>query len=222
MSNAASDATAGARVTEQLPRGRHGFTRAEVSEHQRLRILIGVVEAMRAQGYANTPVADILERAGVSRETFYQQFSGKLDCFLAAFDLVADALIARLQAALDEPGEPLELLELALTVYLDSLAEQPGYARLFLVEVYAAGPEAVARRAAVQERIVDGLADLLGARTKSGRFACQMLVAAVSTMVTAPLVADDVESLRALRRPLLRHARRLHAAGAFDGRARTR
>jgi hypothetical protein len=70
---------------------------------------------------------------------------------------------------------------------------------VFLVEVYAAGPEAIARRATLQDRIVDRMADLLGASTRDDRFACQVLVAAVSFMVTGPVVAQDAKALRGLR-----------------------
>jgi len=54
----------------------------------------GLADAMAEKGYIGTPVADIIKRAGVSRETFYQQFDSKLDCFLAAFDVAEQWLIA--------------------------------------------------------------------------------------------------------------------------------
>ena len=106
-------------------------------------MLLGVAEAMTEKGYVGTSVADVLQRAGVSRETFYQQFSSKLDCFLAAFDAAAEILLDRLLGGARRPtGTALERFDGALTAYLDTLATVPAYARLFLVEVYAAGPEA--------------------------------------------------------------------------------
>ena len=77
------------------------------------------------------------------------------------------------------------------------------HARVFLVEVYAAGPEAIDRRAAMQQRIVDVVARLLGTTGRRGRFACTVLVAAVGALVTKPLVDDDVDTLRALRDPVV-------------------
>ena len=175
-----------------------------------------MAESMRSAGYVGTPVAEIIRRAGVSRETFYQLFSDKLDSFLAAFDVIGDVLLSRLALALDGPGDAMERLQRGIETYLDALAAEPGYARLFLVEVHAAGPEAMARRAVIQQGIADAVADLLGARTHEGRFACQVLVAAVASMVTVPLVAGDLDALRALGPPILEHARQLHAAGLFD------
>jgi AcrR family transcriptional regulator len=200
----------------QLPRGRHGLTREQVETDQRLRIVVGMAEAMRAKGYVGTPVADIIKRAAVSRETFYQLYRDKLASFLAAFDLVGEILLDRLATALDGPGEPIDRLERAVDTYLDSLASEPGFARLFLVEVHAAGPEAMARRTVIQGRIVDALVELLDARSAAGRVTCQMLVAAVSAMVTGPLVADDLDGLRALGPPIVDHVRRLQAAGMLS------
>lgn len=197
----------------RLPRGRHQLPREEVEHAQRVRIVIGMAEAMNEKGYVGTPVADVIKRAGVSRETFYQLFSSKLDCFLAAFDLVADGLEAQLTASLEGPGTPLERFDRGLATYLETLASAPAYARLFLVEVHAAGPEAMAQRTALQHRLADALADLFDAQSDADRFACQMIVAAVSAMVTGPLVAGDVDALRRLHAPLLDHVRRVMTTG---------
>ncbi len=162
-----------------------------------------MAEAMTEKGYVGTTVADVLARAGVSRETFYQQFDSKLDCFLSTFDAARDILFAQLEALVDVDGTPLERFDQLLTGYLDALAAQPAFARLFLVEVVAAGPAAVERRTAVQRRIVEVLVDVLEVKGERGRFACEVLVAAVSSMVTGPLVADDLDALRALREPIV-------------------
>ena len=61
----------------------------------------GMAEAMMEKGYVDTTVADVIKRAGVSRETFYQQFSSKADCFMTAFDAAADLLIACVEAGAD-------------------------------------------------------------------------------------------------------------------------
>lgn len=204
-----------ATVGPQLPRGRHSLSRGEVEQSQRLRIVQGMAEAMRAKGYVATTVADVIELAGVSRETFYQHHAHKLDAFLAAVDLVGEVLLDRLAGSLNGSGTPLERFERALTTYLGVLADQPGYARIVLVETYAAGPEAMARRAAIQQRVVDAVADLFGAGSESGRFACEMLVASVGAMVTLPVVAGDLDRVRALGPAIIDQVRRWEAAGVL-------
>jgi len=192
-----------------LPKGRHSLTREQVATAQRLRLAMALADAMAQHGYVGTPVAAILERAGVSRETFYQLYRSKLACFLDALDFVGEVLVAELTTALEGPGDPLQRAGRAVERYLDVIAEHPALARLYLVEVHAAGPEAIRRRARLQDRVVDALADLLGARTARRRFACRAFVAAVSSLVTVPVATGDTTALRALRGPLLDHLRSL-------------
>ncbi len=109
-----------------------------------------------------------------------------------------------------DAGTRLGQFERALTLYLDTLADHPEAARLFLVEVYAAGPEAIRRRSALQHQIVDVVARILGFAPddEPNRFACEVLVAAISTMVIEPLVSADPGALRDLRDPLMGLVRR--------------
>lgn len=189
----------------RLPRGRHSLTREQVTADQRARIMVALAEAMAADGYTEVSVADVLRRAGVSRETFYQQFSSKRDCFLQTFDAAAAILADRIDGAVaDAPagGGP-AAAEAAVGAYLDALVAEPAFAHLFLVESHAAGPAAIERRAAVQARLAAGLAELLGVTDDERRFACRAFVAAVGGLVTPPLVAGDLAAVRALRDPLL-------------------
>ncbi|WP_068030120.1 TetR/AcrR family transcriptional regulator [Nocardia mexicana] len=201
-------------TARQLPRGRHGLPRETVIRAQRDRILGAMAEAMSENGYVGTSVAVIIKRAGVSRETFYEQFRSKEDCFEAAYERAVQLLVDRIMEAAraqTDSADPLELehrMDALLTAYLDGLASEPANARLYLVEVYAVGPKAIARRAQLQESFVTMLADILDAHTEQQRFACQTLVAALSAMVTTRVAADDLDGLHALREPMLDLVRR--------------
>jgi AcrR family transcriptional regulator len=193
----------------QLPRGRHHLSRDDVVGAQRARILQALAETMSERGYVGTPVAAILERAGVSRETFYQQFSSKPDCFIAALEDTIARLGRTLSAALDPGGAPLATFDRLLAAYLNALADDPATARLFLIETYAAGLDVMRRRLELQTQFVDGIADVFGVADAAGRFACEALVGAVISMVTSRFVANDVARLDALRAPLVELAGRL-------------
>lgn len=203
-----------------LPRGRHSLTRQQVSDAQRLRLAVALAEVMVEDGYVGTPVAAILRGAGVSRQTFYELYDDKLACFLDALDLVGAVLVGELAGVVAGGGDatrsPLERAERAVERYLDTLVRHPAFARLFVVEVHAAGPEALRRRADLQARVVDALTDLLGARSAQARFACQAFVAAVSALVTLPLALGDQEALAGLREPLVAHLRALVDGGLLD------
>ena len=203
-----------------LPRGRHSLTRAQVTDAQRLRLAVGLAEAMVDRGYVGTPVAAILERAGVSRQTFYELYGDKLACFLDALDLAGAVLVGRLAEVVDGDGDPVDRAAHAVESYLQTITAHPAFARLYIVEVHAAGPEAMRRRAELQAQVVEALADLLEARTSQARFACQVFVSAIAALVTLPLAVGDHDAIAALRDPLVSHLRALvHGAPAGFGTA---
>ncbi|MGH3244113.1 MAG: TetR/AcrR family transcriptional regulator [Spirillospora sp.] len=203
----------------RLPRGRHALSRAEVERVHRDRLCAAMASAMAEKGYVGTSVEDVLKRARVSRQSFYGLFSSKLDCFMAAFDQAIDVLRRRLENAAAEAAEdgngPAERFERAFTAYLEALASEPGYARLFLVEVYAAGPEAIRRRSEVQQELAAALADMMGATGEPARFACQIVVSAVGALVTPAVAAGDIAALRAVGPPVVEHVRLLLRSGAL-------
>jgi AcrR family transcriptional regulator len=178
-----------------------------------------MTEAVAEKGYANTVVADVVARSGVSRATFYQLFRDKDDCFRAAFEahaeLLAQVLTAGLEALKHSDETPLEKLDRILGLYLASLANSPALARVFLVEVYAAGPSLIAQRRASLEQFVDivaathdGEEGLLGTRPDQ-RFAAEVIVGAVSSMVTNIVGVGEFERLPQLHRDLMDLAAKL-------------
>jgi AcrR family transcriptional regulator len=199
----------------QLPRGRHRLSREEVSASQRQRMLEAMALAVHEKGYTGTAVADVVAGAGVSRETFYQHFADKEACFLAAYEVAVDTMRRTMGDALaGRPADPLARLDRALRAYLDLLASEGAMARVFLVDVYAAGPQALQRRREVQEDLTAVVVGIFSARSAADRFACEALVAAISSMVTLRVAAGESHALPGLRTPLVALARRLRLTPA--------
>jgi AcrR family transcriptional regulator len=134
--------------TEQLPRGRHRLSREAVERSQRERALNAMVEAVADRGYAETRVVDVIERAGLSRKTFYELFGDKEECFLAAYDEVSTHLYTVTEEAFENAaGESwAERIRAGVTALVESLAADQATARFAVIEVLAAGPRALARR----------------------------------------------------------------------------
>ncbi|MBO0819617.1 MAG: TetR/AcrR family transcriptional regulator [Nocardiopsaceae bacterium] len=175
---------------------------------------------MAEKGYVGTSVQDVLKEAAVSRRAFYELFTSKLDCFLTAFDYAGMILRRRmLEGVQADPAgrtqDPVDQFDRGLTAYLSALASELAFARVFLVESYVAGPEAISRRASIQGDIAGALATLMRATGPSGRYTCSMIIAAVSTMVTAPVAEGDADAIRAIGPPVVAHVRRLWELGAF-------
>lgn len=205
----------------QLPRGRHRLTREEVLSSQRGRMLAAMGTSVGEKGFAKTSVSDVIKGAGVSRETFYEHFSDKEDCFLAAIDTGVKAMLTTLGDALaaEPDAPPLERLDRTLRAYLDAMASEPHFSRAFLIEVYAAGDRAIERRNATQRTFVEAMAQTLGATRAADRFACEALVAAISQLVTARVAEGKAGELRTLRRPLVELVRRTGLVEAAEAAA---
>lgn len=138
---------------ERLPRGPHKLAREAVLASQRGRILEAMADGVAEKGYPATTVADVVARAGVSRKTFYEQFTDKEDCFLAAYDVGVELLAGLIARAEAEAGNDwLARLKAGSRAFLDTLAAEPAFARTYLIEVLAAGPHALERRAQVMRR----------------------------------------------------------------------
>jgi AcrR family transcriptional regulator len=128
-----------------LPAGRHGFSREQVSHNQRERLIAGLATAVAEKGYRAVTITDITKEARVSRRVFYENFAGKEECFLAAFEVVVGH-IRELAMEAAGPGDrwPARATAAARAV-LAFFAEEPDLARLCLVESQAAGPVVAAR-----------------------------------------------------------------------------
>lgn len=118
-----------------------------VSAVQRERLIAAMLQAASELGYREANVQDVIERAGVSRPTFYEHFTNKEDCFLAAFDATAGRLRDRVAAAADKGGDSLRnRLRFGLETLLNFAATEPDAARTLIVEARAASADAVMRR----------------------------------------------------------------------------
>ena len=143
-----------------LPRGPHGLPRDVVERSQRSRLELALVDVVADKGYVAATVGDIIAAAGVSRTTFYQQFKDKEDCFLHAYRKGAQAQLRKVLEAVASTTAPLEQVRRNLRAYLAALVDYPACARVFLLEVVAAGPRALALKDEIERRYVELLRGL--------------------------------------------------------------
>jgi AcrR family transcriptional regulator len=184
----------------QFPSGIRSLPADLVSAVQRERLLAAMLRATAQLGYREVSVQEVLDRAGVSRPTFYEHFENKEACFLAAFDTAAARLRERLEVAA-EPGENWrERLRLALAELLHFVAEDPDAAMSLIVDARAACPPALARR----DELLDGFASCLDTQVRAeavdspSSIAAAGIVGGIEALLYSRLnrgEADDVESL---------------------------
>ena len=84
----------------------------------------------------------------MSKKAFYAHFANKEECFLAATGEGRELMIARVisaSRALPAGASDEDLLRAACRGFLEFLADEPAFARVFYIHMPAAGPQAVSR-----------------------------------------------------------------------------
>ena len=194
----------------KLPKGRHAAPPEVVWQSQQGRMLEAMAHAVAEKGYGATAVADVISRAGVSRKTFYEHFANKEACFLAAYDTGVELLLAAIDDAVASAPDWLRAVTDGIDAYLEALAAHPAFARTFLVEILAAGPAAIERRAAVHGRFAEQIA----ANHRAAREEIPQLppvpehrfraaVGATHELVAEHVTRQGAETLPELRDPVL-------------------
>src|ERR1700689_712282 len=126
-------------ATPRLRPAPGGLARWQVTQIQRRRMLAAAVEAVEGVGYARMTVAQVIGRARVSRKTFYDVFADREDCFLAAFEQALGQARVTAQEAYAGESSWREGVRAALARLLMFMDEEPGLARLCIVEALGAG-----------------------------------------------------------------------------------
>jgi AcrR family transcriptional regulator len=205
---------------EPLPRGRHKLSAEVVRASQRERLLLGMLECVSDRGFAQTTVSDIVSAARASRNSFYEQFENKTECFLTACDRTAVELLESLQRFIAEP-DWLTALERGLGAYLRFWSERPNFSDAYLIELPAAGTEAIKQRERHYASF-EAMFAALGARARAEQPQLpnlavrtpRLIVLATTELIAGEVRAGRLERLTELEGELLQFIVRLLADDA--------
>jgi AcrR family transcriptional regulator len=170
---------------------------------QRERLVIAMLMAAAELGYRETNVQDVIDRAGVSRPTFYEHFSNKEDCFLATFDTSAARLQAKVDTAAQRGGECWrDRLRFGLEALIEFATVEPQTARTLIVEARAASADAVMRRVQLLEHFATCLdaqaRELLPADAGCSPVIAAGVVGGVEALLYSRLCKEDLDNLEEL------------------------
>jgi AcrR family transcriptional regulator len=180
--------------------------RVRLIEIQRTRLLAALFEVSAKRGAGNVAVAHIVERAGVSRRTFYELFADREECFLAGFD-EALARVSRFALANYEPSAGwAERCRTTLAGLLAFLDAEPGAGQLLVIGSLGAGPIALERRQRVLAQMIAVVDEGLG-ETKAGPglppLTAEGVVGGALSVLHTRLLEEDREPLQGLAGPLM-------------------
>lgn len=208
-----------------LPRGRHKLSPDAVRASQRERIVRAMLELVGVDGYEATTVPDVVATARVSRNSFYEFFEDKADCFLAVCDEIGAELLAELLAQAAEPDWVQAMREGAYR-YLLWWQERPTIASAYLLSLPTVGERALRQRER-QYAAFRVMFEALGARAREeqpelgplSELVPRVLVAAITELVAEEVRAGRTEQLVELSDELALLAIRLLADDATAQRA---
>ena len=149
------------------------------TQEHRGRLLRAIAQSVAAKGYADTTIADVVREAGVSRRTFYEQFSDKSECFIALYEAASHGALQVLRDAIDPQHGWEEQLERALAAYLGSMAANPVLLRTLFIEILALGPEGLEARRRVNRELADFMVSVVNAGVGPHRVTAPLAMAVV-------------------------------------------
>ena len=106
-----------------------------------LKLFEAAMDIMSEGGPTATTVEDIAERAGVSKGTVYYNFGSKKTMIDQLLQYGAKLLLAEMTTVASNHDDPREALRSALHAAIIYLSEHPGFARLWVSELWRAGAD---------------------------------------------------------------------------------
>ena len=146
-------------------------------------------------GYEETTVAQIADRAGLNRATFFRHFADKREVILAGDDVLTGLLTGAIRAAAPE-ATVVECLEAALAAAGSVMTAQRRAAATRRLLVVAANSELQERGQLKHARMTRSVADVLrdrGVDELTARFAAEMGMLAFSLAFERWMAADHDE-----------------------------
>jgi len=172
-----------------------------VSSPKRQRILEGMLEAVGNAGYDAASVRTVLDNTGLYRQAFYDEFADKEVCYLEALKYGVAKFKAIASAAAEEESGWRAELRAGLGAVLDALDADPAIGRALIVEIHAAGPEALKIRAEAMKEVTDFIDSARHASTGAETpppIAAEGIVAGIHAVIHAKLATGDVDGFRQL------------------------
>jgi AcrR family transcriptional regulator len=169
----ARSAAAGREAPLRAPsRGRYDRSRTpeERQKEQRRRLLGAAADIFATHGFAGASVEAIVEKAGMSRRTFYEHFDDLEDILLLLHDRSASLAFRYVEAAVRgvDENDPVSRIRTAVGAFLGVIAQYPDLSRVVFREVRAAGPALEVRRDVVLGRYVSLLFECLSSAQARG------------------------------------------------------
>ncbi len=164
-------------------------------------MIAAITKAAAEYGYDALTVEFVVRRAGLTEAAFYEHFADMRRSLLAAQDRFFERFWTHVMEVCDVQREWPAQVKAALDAALGFLTDAPAHARVFVVEVVAAGPVATGRQLSLIERLAsrlrEGRAHYPDAATLP-RSTEQAVIGGIASLISGHLLAEEADLLHAL------------------------
>jgi AcrR family transcriptional regulator len=115
-----------------------GAPRERSKLSQRWRLIQAMIELSATVGAPEVTIAQLCAGAGVSQQTFYEQFADKEDVLVGAYRAAAEGLFGQMRSAVAD-GKTSDVPRRALGALLDAVASDPDAGRVLFIEAMGGG-----------------------------------------------------------------------------------
>ncbi len=133
-------------------------------------IIEQAIATFAEDGFGNSDVQVIADRAGVGKGTVYRYFGNKEDLFFATSMAVLQRLVAHLMAAIDPIESPLAKLRAAAAAYAEFFEQNPRYLEVFVQERSQFRGHAPENHLKYHEEVLDRFGAILQEGIELGEF----------------------------------------------------
>lgn len=194
------------------------LSREYIAVHKRRRIMDALAELSSEQGYEETKISDIVRRAAVARKTLYDNFSGKEEVFLAAFDAALEESVRRVEDACSAAeGGWEEKVEAGLAAFLGYVAEDPALARMCLIEALSATPETAKRHGDAHQHFVEMAEQAMPSSNRLPPTTAEAVVGGVERIVYRTISENEAERVEDLLPELAEFVLAPYRGGGANG-----
>ena len=139
-------------IFPRLPAGPAAHSPERAAAHRRGRLKGAMVAAVARNGYPAVTIDELVALAGISKSDFYESFSSKEECFLAAFEEVVDLGTEAVRSAFLEAPEPRQSLLAGIGAFGAALVKRNDAMSLAIVDSLSLGTAALGPRERAEAR----------------------------------------------------------------------
>ncbi len=168
------------------------------ADDDRSLLVNAAIRIVAKHGYGSLEVTEIAAAAGVTRSKFESSFASLDDCFSAAIELAAAAVMGRATAAYQAASPGALGIARAIEAVVDYLASTPGIARVLFVEIFRPGRTVTRRSAGILSALAGLLVRRLPEDVAPSAQGAEASVGAIWSLIRREVEEDRVGRLREL------------------------